>query len=141
MPSGIGGVYSGLGVSNGVLNPSLLSIGSTNLTYTYTDSKNCTSSSQTSVTVSQCLGIDELDKSGFVIFPNPTTNLFYINSMSEEIQNIVIYNNQGEIVKSKFLNLENLKYSIELDSCSEGIYLVQVKTKSSLYYSKLSIIK
>ena len=141
LPSGIGGVYSGIGVSNGVLNPSLLSIGSTNLTYTYTDSKNCTSSSQTSVTVSQCLGIDELDKSGFVIFPNPTTNLFYINSMSEEIQNIVIYNNQGEIVKSKFLNLENLKYSIELDSCSEGIYLVQVKTKSSLYYSKLSIIK
>ena len=61
--------------------------------------------------------------------------------MSEEIQNIVIYNNQGEIVKSKFLNLENLKYSIELDSYSEGIYLVQVKTKSSLYYSKLSIIK
>ena len=39
------------------------------------------------------------------------------------------------------LNSENLKYSIELDYCSEGMYLVQVKTKSSLYYSKLSIIK
>ena len=80
-------------------------------------------------------------RNGFEIYPNPTRNLFYISSNSDEIQSISVFNSQGEIVKSKFLTTQNLKYSIELDSCTEGIYIVQIKTKSNLFYTKISIVK
>jgi hypothetical protein len=140
-PSGNGGVYSGLGVVNGVLNPALLPLGSTVLTYTYTDANNCKSTAQSTVNVSECLGVEELGANGFELYPNPTKNLFYISSSFDEVQNVTVFNTQGECLKSKFLPIQNLKYSIELESCSEGIYLVQIKTKSSIYFTKISVVK
>ncbi len=46
-----GGIYSGNGVSGGLFNPSTAGIGSTNLTYTYTDVNNCSASANASITV------------------------------------------------------------------------------------------
>ncbi len=44
-----GGIYSGIGVSDGVFNPSLAGVGSHTITYTYTDINNCTYSASTTI--------------------------------------------------------------------------------------------
>ncbi len=47
----LGGIYSGTGVTNGVLNPSVAGSGSVIITYTYTDGTGCSNSSIQSVTI------------------------------------------------------------------------------------------
>lgn len=46
-----GGIYSGTGVSGGVFNPAIAGIGTTSLTYSYTDVNNCSASANASITV------------------------------------------------------------------------------------------
>ncbi len=45
------GTYSGPGITNGVFNPMVPGIGNWNITYTYTDGNNCTSSASKSINV------------------------------------------------------------------------------------------
>ena len=50
-PAGVGGVYSGAGVSSGVFNPSVAGAGTHTLTYTYTDGNGCVNTATNSIVV------------------------------------------------------------------------------------------
>ncbi len=51
-----GGTYSGTGVSNGQFNPAVAGVGSFNITYTYSNANNCTSSATKIIKVNNCGG-------------------------------------------------------------------------------------
>ena len=60
------------------------------------------------------------------VYPNPVTDIFYINSTSE-IKSIEIYNYQGQLV---FRNEANsFEYSYKDSGFSPGIYILKIETK------------
>lgn len=67
---------------------------------------------------SASLGTGEFLKSNFKLYPNPTSSIVTISS-EDEIQEIAVYNQLGQIV------LKTNSKSIDLSSYNSGIYLVQ----------------
>ncbi|MFC1733788.1 T9SS type A sorting domain-containing protein, partial [candidate division KSB1 bacterium] len=77
----LGGVYSGLGVNNGIFFPSLAQAGTHNITYTYSDPLGCVGSSIQAITVyglpSAFAGIDQTICEGNCAFLHASGSMYY----------------------------------------------------------------
>lgn len=61
------------------------------------------------------------------IYPNPTTDILYINTNSNE--NLVkIYNLNGQLIE--YLNFNINKGSIMVDNLKQGIYIIEIENKN-----------
>jgi len=119
-----GGTYSGIGISaSGSFSPSVAGVGTHTITYSYTDGNNCTGSSVTSLTVSACTAIEELDliSENLFIYPNPNTGTFSIIAKKNSV--ILIINELGQVIR-KYTLLENNPSEIKVTDLSPGIYFV-----------------
>ena len=74
----------------------------------------------------------------FNIYPNPVTNVFYINS-TEILTNISILNLLGQEIKSFKPNSTN--YNVDLTDLKTGVYFVKVITNNNKQSSKKFIKK
>lgn len=68
-------------------------------------------------------GIDELSNTVFSVYPNPTSNLLYINS-ANKIDTIQITDVLGKIVYNE--NTTNSETTIDLSTLTSGIYFITV---------------
>ena len=93
-----GGVYSGDGVSGGIFDPSVAGIGVHTISYTYTDGNSCSNSAQSDLTVSECLGITELELNGLSVYPNPVSEIVNISSKNYRLEIIELYDAAGRLV-------------------------------------------
>ena len=76
------------------------------------------------------LGVDEkTEKLRVEIYPNPTSNLLYFNTLNE-IVDIEVYNVHGLKLENYSINLE--KKTIDLSNFISNQYLVKVKTKKGV---------
>lgn len=86
-------------------------------------------------------GIEEIPASSSIsIFPNPThTSSIWLNAENDgiEIQQITIYNYNGQEVKNQTLSGSQNK--VELNELSKGFYLVKVQTNKGLVIEKIII--
>jgi hypothetical protein len=122
-----GGAYSGNGVNAGQFDPSVAGLGTSTLTYTYTDGNNCTASATADVLVDDCAGILETEASIIQLFPNPSAGVFTVDAGSTVIEHIVIYDNAGRLVE----DLGTVQVSIltvDLSKHSRGMYTISIKT-------------
>jgi hypothetical protein len=69
------------------------------------------------------------------IYPNPNNGDFTIE-LAEEMEMVSIYSTKGNLVYSNN-QVQSNHLSIALSKCEKGTYLIQIKTKSNIYFSKM----
>ncbi|MBP7167608.1 MAG: DUF2341 domain-containing protein [Bacteroidia bacterium] len=95
-----GGNYSGIGITNNLLDPAVAGMGVIPITYVYTDSNNCSNYDTSSVMIDLCAGLNESNSNQLLIYPNPSTGQFTLIDQNLSINQIEIYNSIGEKVLS-----------------------------------------
>ncbi len=97
-----------------------------NYTVLVTDANGCSNtSSALNVTI---IGVSEIASFRSVLYPNPTTNVLYIEC-SEEIQAIEVADVTGRIIITQ-TNLSTLATQLSTDLLAEATYFIHIKTTS-----------
>lgn len=97
----------------------------------------CESDLSSEVCETLCLGINDSDQEIAVkIYPNPAASQLFIESQ-DEIRQVTLYNSQGEEVMK--LEIGNLQCRLDIQDLPSGIYLIEVKTITRVYRSKVLI--
>jgi PKD repeat protein len=138
----VGGNYSGLGVISGSFNPGNVSLGAHTITYTFTNSNNCTATDQATITVVHCagLGIEDASANGFVIYPNPTQDYLILKGEKlKDFSKIEILNLEGKVVKS--FKIESAEMKLDLTQFAAGSYNLKISNNSKEIVEKIQIIK
>lgn len=110
-------------------------IGKTSIIWTATDLSGNSTECTYSLTITPVSGIENTSLSDLNIYPNPVNNVFYIDNIPSDIQQIKLIGiNGNEIVKTV---IETDKISFDLSEYSNGIYFITVQTNSSVYTQKI----
>ncbi len=138
-----GGLFQGPGISFDSFNPILAGPGLHIITYSVTNSDNCTTSVTDSVYVEVCSSIEEMKfHSSFFLTPNPTTSHFTITS--ENIltnATLEIFNTIGEkVFEQKIQNTSTAEINLPSNIFS-GIYFVKLTDGEKFYSEKLVVQK
>jgi hypothetical protein len=127
-----GGTYAGTGITGTIFSPSAAGLGIFPVTYSYTDLNGCENTATGTITVDQCLGIDEESVAALSVYPNPTTGLATINYSGSFYYSIL--DAQGrKILEGKASD----KAPIDLSEFSDGIYHIMVQTENTLTMIRL----
>lgn len=137
-----GGVYSGLGVNNGVFDPSVAGIGSHIIEYGFTQN-GCTSYAYDTIIVYSWVGAKNIIiDNELKIYPNPNSGQFTIdlgNDNGLKQTQIIIYTITGQIVNNVSKRLDNKGISTINTSLPTGSYLIKVIIDESLYNGIINI--
>lgn len=120
-----GGTYSGTGVSGNQFNPAVLGVGSTTITYSYTNSNGCSGTAQTTATVDQCASIGENELSFIAVYPNPSSGVFTVSSGDVNLSGIQAYNAVGQLV-FELNGLQTMKQDLNLSTLAKGVYTLRI---------------
>lgn len=121
-----GGAYSGTNVSSNMFDPIAAGVGTSIVTYIYTDANSCSNSAQSSMTVDACAGVEEIQTIQALIYPNPTNGVFTIELQGDF--NYEVLDARGRLIfKGAAMNLKNLS----MESCETGLYLIKIKNEQS----------
>jgi len=82
------------------------------------------------------IGLNDINDGDFKLYPNPTNDIFYIQSNTESQLDVSIINLQGKIVYHKNV-IPNSPIDVSL--FSQGVYFIQIKTNSSYKTIKLIV--
>ena len=88
------------------------------------------------------IGIEELnDHNKFVVYPNPSNGELQIRAnLSNANHSLEIYSLEGKKVFDRNLSIEECKgKTISLSNLKDGVYLIQLKSESDIYTSRLVI--
>ena len=132
-----GGTYSGDGVSGGQFNPSTAGVGTTTLTYSYTNNDGCSGTATTIVEVDDCLGVEENGTSIVSIYPNPSQGQFTIDAGTQIIESVLVYDNTGRLVQ-EINRFNGTTMAVDLSHMASGLYTVQVATADA--WESISIV-
>ncbi|MFN5182294.1 MAG: T9SS type A sorting domain-containing protein [Bacteroidota bacterium] len=130
-----GGNYSGIGViNNSDFNPSVSGPGSYLITYSYTDTNNCTGSASDTLVVDVCASIGSEKALTYTsVFPNPFQSSITISSGNSSGR-FVILNAIGQEVYSGFIPNEK---NINLEYLPTGVYSVRFESKNGIEFLRL----
>lgn len=96
--------------------------------YTFTPTTGiCATTLTSTVTVEDCAGIDEVEKTTFTVHPNPADDNFSITGLSLENGTIHFYTSEGKLIESRELN-PSINESFDVKSLNVGIYFIQIGT-------------
>jgi hypothetical protein len=124
--SPIGGTYSGTSVANNAFNAAI-GVGTYPITYSYTDNNGCSSNATQSVTVIDCngSGIVEINETGIILYPNPASKSFTIESTESNIGKLFeILDVSGRVLLSG--KLEAYKTQVTVSDFATGTYYLKV---------------
>lgn len=119
-----GGTYAGNGVINGSFNPQAVGPGNYQIIYTYNDGV-CSSTSSTNLIVSNCASVEETDEASFVIFPNPSNGIVYIQSEKlAEFETVSLFDYTGRKIQTWNAGQDEL--ILDLNFLADGAYTLQI---------------
>jgi hypothetical protein len=133
----LGGVYAGSGVTTGQFNPTVAGLGNQILSYTFTDTQGCSSSSAATINVSSCLGLTNNLLNATRIFPNPSKGQLTIQS-NQKITKVEVINMLGNIIAD--YNINELSVVLDLNGKAKGLCSVLIYTENGIA-SKLIVIE
>ncbi len=133
--SPMGGTYSGTAVTGANFNATTAGVGSTVITYTYTDANGCENTDSESIIVSACAGIEEV-ATNYTVFPNPVQNQLTIQFEGSVNGMINIFSLDGKQVETIQINNENV-LNITTDHLANGTYLVQIVANETTSFVKV----
>ena len=86
-----------------------------------------------STLINNHVGLDEstIPDKLITLYPNPTNGLVRIEIPNQTIQNIKVYDLQGQLIK------ETIENQFDLSNVSNGTYFIKAKTKQATYDYKL----
>ncbi len=127
-----GGTWIGDGIIDntaGTFDPNVAGVGVHDITYVITG--NCGASATTSIEVDDCSSINENEEVIIQTFPNPTSNtvtLIITNTTSLIDNQLIIYNQLGEVVVNKKINAFANRYNetIDLTELANGVYSLKI---------------
>jgi hypothetical protein len=83
------------------------------------------------------LGIYDIRKESFNVYPNPVKDILNINSyVSSPIKNIRIFSTLGEEIYKKQFNKAD-KIKLNVSTIPAGVYLLNIESNESTYFNKL----
>ena len=132
-----GGIYSGIGVVNNQFDPNISGIGNLPITYSYTATNGCSSTTSQTITVDECAELQDNNLSIFSIYPNPTSGKISVSS-GTNIQAISIYDYTGRLIETKTDNINTL-FVFDLSYLTEGSYIVEIQTENSIIKKKIIV--
>lgn len=137
--SPIGGVYSGNYVANGEFQPTLTSLGSFLITYTYTDTNACTSSATGYINVHDCVEVP-VEIADYLVYPNPVKDILilYYNSKYTSLK---LFDEVGKLVHSKTLSASEEMTEIDMTHYSAGSYTIQLLPETETSSVRIQVIK
>ena len=74
----------------------------------------------------------------FILFPNPSTAIFYIQRQSTEKMKISVFDITGKLV-FKENNIFNTHYTLDLSNINKGIYFLKVNDGNKQFTKRLMI--
>jgi|GEM_PF-254768 len=94
------------------------------------------------VTYSKLVSVDLYKDNKFTIAPNPAKNTVNLSFKSPiEATSIAVYDITGRLVLNKLIRATLSNYKLDVATLSDGIYVVKVNGKNSLYNQRLVISK
>jgi hypothetical protein len=117
-----GGVWTGDGVVGSFLQPSEVVTGIQTCTYTFVNEEGCSGSEDVVVLVEPCNLIRIQESNGFLIFPNPVADAFFIQLVRSDSFEIQVYDIFGKIVHEGSYGGETT--SIDAKSFASGVYSI-----------------
>jgi hypothetical protein len=91
---------------------------------------------------SQCIGVyvPELGKTGFMLYPNPTSGVFSIqmNNDNTEPIDIKVYSSIGKLIFERN-DLSPQQIQLDLSNEAQGIYFVEIVSGNEIYRQKLQV--
>lgn len=133
--SPMGGTYSGTAVTGANFNATTAGVGSTVITYTYTDANGCENTDSESIIISACTGIEEV-ATNYIVFPNPVQNQLTIQFEGNVNGMIRIFSLDGKEVEALQINNETV-LNVNIERLANGTYLVQVLANEITSYVKV----
>lgn len=122
----VGGVYSGEGVIDDKFNPSIVPLGSSVVTYTFSSSSECSSSVYRSVLVEDCNATKVFEGVNYLIYPNPSKGFFKIFYNNKEFTSVKLIDNAGRLVLTQDLSSTETEKMIDVSKYANGMYTVQL---------------
>jgi PKD repeat protein len=134
-----GGTFVGTGITGNSFDPALAGAGTHIITYNYSDVNACSNSDAKTIVVDLCTGMNELNNSSFVAYPNPTNGSFTIDfqNINKNKIEVEVYDAIGKLVLAQ--TTSNNRTIISLEQFAKGIYNVRLKESGN--YSIIRIIK
>jgi hypothetical protein len=123
-----GGVYFGTGVTGSSFYPDSAGQGEHIVSYTYTDSVQCSATAMDSIYVNICLGIEELAlENDIILSPNPATDRITIQSQLFDNNHPVIklYDMSGRLLSIPYY-IDGEKITADIHTISAGVYLLKI---------------
>ena len=128
-----GGSYSGVGVTGNLFHSA--SVGTSTVSYSYTNPNGCSNTASKTLTINLCSGIKEVDENGiFVkISPNPNEGEFSI-ALNTDLQRgwIEIYNSLSQLVIAEPIERAT---KINMKEEGSGIYFMRIFEKDKIIYT------
>jgi hypothetical protein len=136
-----GGTLSGPGLFENTFIPANAGLGQHQLTYTYADSNGCANTATFSISVEECLSIEEANKLGIEILPNPFHGSFAVRftEIENSIHTLEVYSINGQKLKSISIenSISNQQIEIDLSNQAPGIYFLHLKGSAKQHVIKL----
>lgn len=73
------------------------------------------------------------------VFPNPASNFVNIKANGITVENVIMRNINGQVIKSKIIN--NNEGQINIESIPAGIYVISIVTEQGVLNQKVSILR
>ncbi|MGB0985005.1 MAG: T9SS type A sorting domain-containing protein [Saprospiraceae bacterium] len=73
------------------------------------------------------------------VFPNPASGLINIKANNITIEDVIMRNMKGQVVKNQILN--NNEGQINIESLPVGIYVISIVTKQGILNQKVSVLR
>jgi hypothetical protein len=96
---------------------------------------NCTLTSNCTAITS--LGLQTITSKEILMYPNPTTGIFHIDSKNIKLSNVTIYDGLGRIIYT--VNPTDFKTLINLTQFADGIYMVKIVQENIEIIKKLNL--
>jgi hypothetical protein len=84
--------------------------------------------------------VDNLNNKSFNIYPNPTSNILYVESPNEKAFDIWVYNAQGTLVNI-IQKSNSTRTSISFENLPKGMYFIQIKTNNQVTTTQKIIVQ
>jgi hypothetical protein len=116
-----------MNVNGNQFNPATAGIGSTVVTYNYTNGNNCSGSAQSTVTVDGCASIGENELNLISVYPNPSVGFVIISSGNVNLNAIEVFNALGQVVY-RVTDLNTSHEELDLRNMAKGVYTIRLLT-------------
>jgi hypothetical protein len=127
-----GGIYAGNGVGGGQFDPAAAGLGTSTVSYYYTDANGCQDTVQTTILVDDCAGLEDYEATGIQVFPNPSAGVFTIDAGTGIISSVSVFDHAGRLV-TVLNGLNTPNASADLTHVAVGVYTLQIVTNGGTH--------